>query len=132
MKAYDKEEYSGWLTFAAAMMAIGGIVTAIDGIAALTRSQVFAADAVYIIGSLRTWGVVHMVLGVLLAFAGSGILARQQWARWTGILLAGLSVIAQFATLQGNPHWAIVVIAIDVLVIYALTVYGGKPAGAAA
>jgi hypothetical protein len=131
MRAYDKPENSGWLTFAAAMMAIGGIVSVIDGVAALTRSQVFAADVTYVVGSLRTWGVVHLVLGVLIAGVGFAVLARRQWARWTGIGLAGLSMIGQFVAMAGNPRWAVIVIAVDVLVIYALAVYGGAEEGSA-
>lgn len=126
MRAYDRPEDSGWLTFAAAVMAIAGVVNVIDGVAALTRAQVFTEDVVYVIGSLRTWGIAHIALGLLLALTGSGVLARQQWARWTGILIAALSAIAQFVSLAGYPSWAIVVIALDVLVIYALAVHGGR------
>src|SRR5699024_11421037 len=70
------------------------------------------------------WGWVHLVLGVVAFAAGAGILGGRSWARATGVVLAALSAIVNFAFLGAYPLWAILIIALDVLVIYALIAHG--------
>ena len=53
-------------------------------------------------------------------------MAGSQFARWTGIAVAGLQAIAQLAMIQAYPFWSLCVFTVDILVIYALSVYGGK------
>jgi hypothetical protein len=72
---------------------------------------------------LTGWGWVHLLLGILAAVAGFAVLQGQTWARVVGIVLAGLSMIANFLFLPYYPLWSLLIIALDVAVIWALATY---------
>ena len=121
----DLERGAGWLSFAAIMLVLGGIFGMVDGIVALSKSSFYVANAHYVFSDLNTWGWIVLVVGTLSLFAGFGIFSGSQWARWTGIFVASLQAIAQLLMIQAYPLWSLAVFAIDLLVIYALAVYGG-------
>lgn len=130
--AYDDDDRGyGWLVFAAAMLGIAGIFSVIDGIVALSRSKFYVGSAVYVFSDLRTWGWITLIVGVVAIFAALGVLSRTQWARWFGMIAAGLNAVSQFLFIQGYPFWSLIVFACDVLVIYGLAVYGGRTSRAA-
>jgi hypothetical protein len=72
----------------------------------------------------NVWGTVHLILGVLLLLSGAGVLTGNLAARTVGVILAGLSALANLLFIEAYPLWSIIIIAVDVLVIYALTVHG--------
>ena len=125
--AYEAEERGvGWLIFAATMLGFAGILCVIDGVVALARSKFYTANAVYVFSDLRTWGWIVLVVGALAIVAAMGVLSGSSFARWFGITAAALNGIAQFMFFQAYPWWSAIVFACDVLVIYALAVYGGR------
>ena len=124
--AYAEVEGSGWLTFAATMLGLVGILSVIDGIVALSKARFYVAGATYVFSDLRTWGWITLIIGVVAILAAGGVLAGAQWARWFGITIAGLNAIALFSSAQGYPFWTLIIFACDILVIYALAVYGGR------
>ena len=117
---------TGWLAFAGMMLGLAGTFNFIDGILALANSKVFTANAVYVFGDLRTWGWIVLVLGVLQVVASVAIFAGSELARWFGITVAGLSAIGQLLFIQPYPVWSIALFAMDIVIIYALAVYGGS------
>jgi hypothetical protein len=119
---------SGWLLFAATMIGLTGTFNVIDGIVALSRSKFFDPNAVYVFSDLRTWGWITLIVGAIQVLAAFGIMGGASWARWFGIGVSSLNVIGQLLFVQAYPLWAITVVAFDVLIIYALAVYGGEPA----
>jgi hypothetical protein len=127
-EAYDDVAGSGWLTFAASMLGLVGILAVIDGIVALSKSKFFVANQTYVFSDLRTWGWITLILGVVAILAAGGILAGSQWARWFGMIAAGLNAIGIFAFAPAYPIWTLLIFACSVLVIYALAVYGGRRA----
>ncbi|MFL5942505.1 MAG: hypothetical protein ACJ75L_04485 [Gaiellaceae bacterium] len=124
--AYEDVAGSGWLTFAASMLGLVGILSVIDGIVALSKSRFYVADATYVFSDLRTWGWITLIIGAIAILAAGGILAGSQWARWFGMFAAGLNAIGLFSFAPGYPLWTLIIFACDVLVIYALAVYGGR------
>jgi hypothetical protein len=72
----------------------------------------------------NVWGTVHLLLGVLLLVSGVGVLAGNLAARVVAVILAGLSALANLIFIEAYPIWSIIIITVDVLVIYALTVHG--------
>ena len=70
------------------------------------------------------WGWVHLVVGIVVVVAGLGVMAGQVWARVVGVLLASLSLLANVAFLAAYPFWSLVMIALDIVIIMALTVHG--------
>ena len=119
------EKGTGWLTFAAVMLGLAGTLGVIYGIVAVAQSSFFVADAHFVFSDLNTWGWITMAVGAVTILTAFGVAVRSAWARWTGIVLAGLQAIAQLLMIQAYPFWALCVFAIDLLVIYALAAYGG-------
>jgi hypothetical protein len=123
----EEDKAVGWLVFAASMLGLAGFLSIIDGIVALSRSKFFVANATYTFSDLRTWGWITLIIGVLLIVAAMGVFSGSPFSRWFGIIMAGLSALGVFASIQAYPFWSLMVFAIDILVIYALATYGGRP-----
>lgn len=117
---------SGWIGFAAIVLGLAGGWNIFDGILAISRSKVYAANATYVFSDLRTWGWFMLVVGALLIVAAMGVFQGSGFARWFGIFAAGLNALTFFGAVQSYPFWSLMVFSLDVLVIYALAVYGGK------
>jgi hypothetical protein len=116
----------GWMVFATAMLIFAGILGLIDGIVALSKSSFFVANAQFVFSDLRTWGWIVAIVGGLTLLAGLTVMSGSELARWFGMSVAGIQAIAQLLMVQAYPWWSITVFAVDVLVIYALAVYGGS------
>jgi hypothetical protein len=115
---------AGGVLFAGVLMFVSGILAVFQGIAAISDDDVYArvGDYVYEM-NLTGWGWVLLIVGVVAAVTGWGLLKgaeSAEWARISGIVLASLSLILQFLFLPYAPVWALVQIAIDVFVIWAL------------
>ncbi len=123
----DEPEGGGWITFAGVMLIVVAILNIIDGIAAISRSKFFIANAQYVISDLRTWGWIILVIGVLQLLVGLGIWAGNQLARWAGVAVVSLNMIAQLLFIPAYPFWSLAIFTIDVLIIYGLVAYGGRP-----
>jgi len=122
----------GFVIFAAVMMMIIGAFQVITGIAAIFEDDFFVVGPNYVYDvDVTAWGWIHLILGVIVFLAGLGVMAGAAWARVVGIALASLSAIANFFFIPYYPIWSIVMIALDVLVIWALCVYGRREAGMA-
>lgn len=116
----------GWIFFAGVILVLGGTFQAIAGLVALFNSSYYlvpSADLVVAV-NYTGWGWVHLVAGILLVLVGFGVMTGQTWARVVGVVLAGISALLNLAFLAAYPLWAIVVIALDIIVIYALCVHG--------
>jgi hypothetical protein len=123
---YESPQGAGWVTFATVMLGLAGIWNFIDGILAISSSRVFTANSVYVFSDLNTWGWIVMILGILECLAALAIVSGSEWARWFGIFAAGLNAIGQLMFVPVYPWWAIAMFSVDVLIIYALAVYGGR------
>jgi hypothetical protein len=124
----DDDRGSGWITFAGVMIVIVAVLNMIDGIAAISKSSFFVANARYILSDLNTWGWVLLGLGVLQLIVALGIWAGNQVARWAGIAVVSLNAIAQLMFIPAYPFWSLSIFTIDILVLYGLAAYGGRPA----
>jgi hypothetical protein len=112
--------------FASILLLVLSFFNLIDGIAAVANSHVFVANAHYVFGDLRTWGWITLILGVLQLLAVGGILAGNQLARWFAVALVGLNAIGQMFFIPAYPFWSLTIIAVDVVVLWGLCVYGSR------
>ncbi|MER5610784.1 hypothetical protein [Streptomyces sp. NPDC002215] len=107
--------------FAGVLLLVDGVLGVIKGISGLATDDVYARLRNYTFKfDVSSWGWIHLVLGIVLAVVGWGILKGAEWARATGVVLAAISIIINFVWLPYQPIWAVVSIAIDVFVIWAL------------
>ena len=115
----------GWATFAAIMLMLGGVWAVIVGIAGIAEDEFFVVTPDWVFQfDVTTWGWIHLIGGVILFASGIGIFSGNVMARTVGVIIAGLSAIANFAWLPYYPVWAIVAIAVDIAIIWALTAHG--------
>jgi hypothetical protein len=70
------------------------------------------------------WGWIHLLLGIIVVLAGFALMQGATWARIVGIILVGLSAIANFAFIPYYPVWSILIVALDVVVLWALIAHG--------
>ncbi|MFI6769131.1 hypothetical protein [Streptomyces sp. NPDC050355] len=120
--ARQKQNVGGWTAFAAVLMIFGGAMAFLEGISAIARDNVFVTTRNYVFSfNLTGWGWIHLILGLIILLAGVALLmSGAMWARVLGVVVAGLGALANFLWIPFYPFWAIVLVAIDVFVIWAL------------
>jgi hypothetical protein len=116
----------GLIAFASILLFVDGFFNMLYGIAAIANSHVFVANAHYVIGDLRAWGWITLIIAVLQLAAGAGVLAGNQLARWFAVAVVGISAIEMMFFLPAYPLWALAIIAIDVVALYGLCAYGSR------
>lgn len=115
----------GFIGFAAVMMIILGILHAFMGFVAIVQGEFYVRSPDYLLDVDTTvWGWIHLVAGLVVLAAGFGVLTGKAWARGVGIAVASLSLLLNFAFLPYYPLWALLVLAFDVCVIWALADHG--------
>src|SRR5215218_6287331 len=116
----------GFILFAAVMMLMSGVFQALQGLVAIFENEFYVATRNYTFQfDATTWGWIHLLVGLLVAFAGWGLLSGRTWARVVAITLAVLSAIANFLFIPYYPCWALLLITLDIFVIWAITAHGG-------
>jgi len=115
----------GFTVFAAIMMLMVGVFQALQGLVAIFENEFYVATRNYLFQfDATTWGWIHLILGLLVAFAGWGLLSGRTWARAVAITLAVLSAIANFLFIPYYPFWSLLIITLNVFVIWALRAHG--------
>jgi len=122
---------TGWVglvVFGGVMLMLAGGFQVMEGFVAILRDEYFyvTRDGLLITMDYTAWGWTHLILGLIAVAAGIGVLAGQMWARVIGIVIAVISALVNLAFLSAYPIWGTIIIAMDVLVIYALTMHGGE------
>lgn len=114
---------SGWIVFAGVIMIVEGFLDAMWGLAAVINNEVVTVGGRggVVVWDISAWGWGHLILGVVVACTGLGLLAGQSWARWFGILFVSLDILVQFGTFGLFPLWSIMIIALDIIILYQLT-----------
>jgi hypothetical protein len=116
----------GYVVFAGVMLIMLGGFQAIEGLVAIFRDEYFLVtrSGLLLTMDFTAWGWTHLILGLIAVGTGIGVLLGQTWARVVGIIIAVVSALANIAFLPAYPIWATIIIALDVLAIYALAVHG--------
>lgn len=115
----------GFTYFAAIMMMLSGGFEILQGLSAIIKKNLYVVNKDYIYKiNVNGWGWIHLILGVIVLLAGIALLGGALWARIVGIAMAALIAIANFLWLPYYPVWAIVLIALNVVVIWALAAHG--------
>jgi hypothetical protein len=112
----------GWVVFAGIMLFIVGTSNIIFGLTAIFDDDVLTrVGGQLIFWDFTTWGWVHLILGVLLLIAAFGLFVGHTWAAMVAIFFAALNAITQIGWITVYPIWSLIVISIDVIIIYQLT-----------
>ena len=120
----NSKSMAGWIGFAGIMLLIVGSIDFFQGLVALFEDEYFVVTkSGFLVVDLTAWGWVMLIWGVLLVCAGLGLIAAQGWARWFAIVVVSLNFIAQLGFLGNSqyPLWSLTVMALNIIVLYALT-----------
>jgi hypothetical protein len=124
--SYDQPTgWTGWITFAAVMMIIAGSLNALYGVIAAVNDDWVVwtnRSAVYI--DVSEWGWAHIIVGTIVLLTGIGLFSGNILARTLAVIVASISLLVNFFFIPVYPLWALTVITIDALVIWAVTAHG--------
>ncbi|HEX3588622.1 MAG TPA: hypothetical protein VHV74_03245 [Pseudonocardiaceae bacterium] len=114
--------WTGWVIFSALMMLIIGVINILQGLAGLIlpARSVVVQDRLYVVNS-NGWALTVLIFGAVLVCVGLGVMTARSWARYTAIVIVGLHAISQIGWLAAYPIWSLLMLALDVVVLYALT-----------
>jgi hypothetical protein len=121
--------WTGWVGFAAIMLAMIGAITFFEGLVAIFRDEYYVVTGKQVlVFDLTTWGWIMLFWGILLFIAGLGLAAKSGWARWFTIIVVTLNLLGQLAFLGNTqyPLWTLTIISLEIVVLYALTVRWGE------
>jgi len=118
--------WASLVVLAGMLLAVAGVFTMIQATYALTGHLFAAADGRPLLLGLTAWGWVHLVLGAVQLLVGLAVLRGSTWARVTAAVVVGLSAVSQMMFLPTYPVWSLLLIALDVLVVWALCMHGSE------
>ena len=117
----------GWVFFASFMMILLGVLQGIQGLAGIFHSNYYVVTENHLLFfNYKAWGWIDLILGIIVLIAGFELLRGAVWARILAVFLAILSFAANMSFINAYPLWSIIMMVVDVLVIFALTVHGGE------
>jgi hypothetical protein len=118
----------GWIYFASVLMMLSGGLQIIAGLTGIFNGNYYVATQTgdLLVFNYATWGWVHLLFGIGILAAAIGIMAGSVWARVVAIMLVVLAALEHIVFLSAYPLWAIILLIIDGLVIYALTMHGDE------
>jgi len=118
--------WTGWVAFGGCMMVLVGVFHAIEGLVAIFDNgyYVVTSNGLIVDVDYTVWGWVHLVMGIVAVIVGAGLFTGNMAARVAGVIIAGLSAVVSLGFIAAYPFWSIVVIALDVIVIYAIVAHG--------
>jgi hypothetical protein len=121
----NRSGWTGWITFAGVLMVISGGLNAFYGLIGIVNDEwVVWGNRANLYLDITEWGWVHLILGLVVLFSGIGLFSGNVLARSVAVIVASISIFANFFFIPAYPVWALVVITIDVLVIWAVTAHG--------
>ena len=110
---------------AAIILIIGGVCHAMEGVVGLATNEFYVTTQRWIFQfDVTTWGWIHILVGAIAVLAGIGLFSGAVWARTVAVAIAAVSILVNFAWLPYYPVWAVLIIAFDMFVIWALTAHG--------
>ncbi|WP_104092461.1 hypothetical protein [Arthrobacter sp. GMC3] len=120
--------WTGWVEFGGVILFVSGIFSIIQALIALIGTNVYytVVNGDLFLFNTTGWGWWNLMIGVLLILTGVSLLAGATWARVAAVVLAVVSMVVQMLLVPVQPWWSFIVIAIDVLIIYALIAHGDE------
>jgi hypothetical protein len=121
----NAKSMEGWIGFAGILMVIMGVIDVFQGVIALVEDEYYApAESGFLLFDLTAWGWTLLIWGALLMVAGFGLMSGQSWARWFTIVVVSVNFIVQLGFLGNSqtPLWTLTVVALNIIVLYALVV----------
>jgi hypothetical protein len=120
----DRVRGLGRAIFAAVLLMVGGVLNIIYGIAAIGNSSFFVHNTKYVFSSLKGWGWITLILGILELLASLSLFGGGGYGRWFAIVVGVLAAIGALLSIPAYPLWSIAVFALSLWIIHGLVIYG--------
>ena len=119
-------EWTGWIVFGAGMLILGGAIHMIQGLTTLLddKQATVTSEGLAVHVPFTALGWLHLVLGLVAVLVGVGAMLGNRAALVAAVIIAGISAIANVTFIAAYPAWSVLVIAFDVIVIYAIVAHG--------
>jgi hypothetical protein len=129
MSTTEAQKTSGWVrmaSFGAAILVIVGLFNVIQGVAAIVGPDTYfvAVAGQLLLFDVAGWGWWNIIVGAALVFVGLLVARGVTWARIVAVVLVGINALGQLILVPAQPWWSLIVIALDVVIIYALLAHG--------
>lgn len=123
-----EQKGAGWLIFASIVLGIAGIMRIFDAIWAFSYHGAVPSNLENALfgHSLKTYGWVYLVVGIVLILCAGGVIAGSQFSRWLGVFAGAVMAISAIWWMPYYPIWSLTYIVIGIFVIYGLAVYGDR------
>ncbi len=119
----------GWILFAGVVLMVRGFAEALFGLGTLLNNQFLLVTANHVaVVNVTAWGWVHLVAGLVMVAAGFSVVNGHSFGRIVAVVLTSLALLVNMTYVAAYPVWSLLLIAIDVLVLYALVVHGNEAA----
>ncbi len=119
----------GWVWFAGIMLVTIGLFDIFQGIIALLDDEfAVVVEGGLLVFDLTTWGWVQIIIGAILLLAGFGVFSGATWGRTLAVIVCVLNALHQLTIMPTYPFWALIMIGLNIVVIYALVVHGREAA----
>jgi hypothetical protein len=124
----SSSRFTGWIAFAGMVMAMLGSFHVMQGLIAINNDDYFLVPESGLLAGISygAWGWIYLLGGILILLAGLGLFTGKGWARAVAVVLAAFSAIGNFAFLAAYPLWATLMIGMNIMIIYAVSVHGGE------
>jgi hypothetical protein len=118
--------WTGWVRFAGVILIINGVFTGLQGLVALTGPDTYylSTPGTLFLFDAKGWGWWNLAIGALLILTGVALFSGATWARVVGVIVAGVSAVVQLMLIPEQPWWSFIIIAMNVLIIYAIIAHG--------
>ena len=117
---------TGRAAFVAILLLIAGTLNIIYGIGAVSNAHFFAHTQ-YVFSSLKTWGWITIIIGVIQLTGGFSLFGGGGYGRIIGIIAATLGAIESLLSVGGtHPFWSVGVFALCVWILFGLVAYGDE------
>lgn len=120
--ASGSRAWAGWVVFAGAMLLVVGMINVFEGFVALFQDErLVVTEDNFIVVDVTGFGWTLLISGALMIAVSLGLFTAQTWARITAIAIVCVHAAVQVAWLGAYPFWSLLMIALDVVVLFALT-----------
>ncbi|MFI0235879.1 hypothetical protein [Streptomyces sp. NPDC016845] len=119
----------GGVVFAVCVLVIIGAYHTIAGLSAILGENYYQQQSDYAFDfDVNARGWIELITGFIVLLAALNLFVGRLWARAIGILVAMGSAMQHFFFTPYQPVWSAIIIALDVLVIWSLAMYGHRVA----
>jgi hypothetical protein len=118
--------WESWVVFAGVVLVLTGLLAVMEGLAALFDDDYYAVRpaALALQADYTVWGWVQLTLGASAVVIGAGVMRGNRAASVVAVVWAVISATVHLLFMPAAPVWSLLVIAFDVLVVFAVLVHG--------